>query len=530
MSCSVDVDEEAATIIEPNNHKEAVSDPDYGVEWVKAEKEEVKNMLSNKTFREVRIADLPMGTRIVSGRWVFKVKPAPDGKVSVFKARIVARGNETKPGVHYDDTFAPVACSTTIKLLLAIATTLGLRLRSVDFKSAFLHAVRGKDQKNIYMRPPPGAGCPPGKVWLILKALYGLADSPLLWHKTLVDFLKTLGYKQSSHDPCLMYKVTSDTFTILTMIVDDILIASKQKAHADELVKALSAKFRTKDLGKPEYIIGLHIKHDQEKSELLLNQELYLKTIAKRFGVDKSKPVGMPADKGTVLCKDMKAKPTTKDYRALVGSLIYTVHTRPDVATIVSSLSRFNDCAQTTHYQAALRVLKYLFHSREKSLRFKPVVKVGNELVVYSDSSWNTDPETSRSRSGYIVFFNQCPIAWKSHMQKLVTLSSCEAEYVALVDAAKEALWLKNLLADLEFQQSAVTIYVDNQSAIKLAKHSMVRPRTKHIHMRFHWLREQVQAGLINLVYVPTDKNVADMFTKNLGRIKLQTFLQQLLA
>ena len=131
-----------------------------------------------------------------------------------------------------------------------------------------------------------------------------------------------------------------------------------------------------------------------------------------------------------------------------MGSLIYTVHSRPDVAAVISMLSRYNDKAQTNHFVAAIRVLKFLYHTRNKSLLFKPELSPGNELVLYSDSSWNSCPDTSRSRSGYLALFNQCPISWKSKIQKLVTLSSCEAEYVALCDAAKEAMWLKAILEE----------------------------------------------------------------------------------
>ena len=166
--------------------------------------------------------------------------------------------------------------------------------------------------------------------------------------------------------------------------------------------------------------------------------------------------------------------------------MIYTLHTRPDVATIVSSVSRFNESPQSTHYKAALRVLRYLYCTRDKALVFDPVKFPGRELEIFSDSSWCSCPDTSRSRSGYITFFNRCPISWKSSMQKIVTLSSCETEYVALGEAIKEAMCLKHLLGEINFQQGPVRVYVDNQSAIKLAKNSMVRPHTKHICMRYH--------------------------------------------
>ena len=171
-----------------------------------------------------------------------------------------------------------MANTNTIKLLLAIAVTLGLHLRSIDFKTAFLHAVRGDDHKKVYLKPPKGAGCPDDKVWEILRALYGLPDSALLWHKTLVNFLLEKGFKQSGKEPCLLYKISESEFTLLTMIVDDVLLATVKTSHADEIVQQLSKKFWTKDLGKPEYVVGMHIDYDQDQQKLLLSQKLYLKT------------------------------------------------------------------------------------------------------------------------------------------------------------------------------------------------------------------------------------------------------------
>ena len=149
--------------------------------------------------------------------------------------------------------------------------------------------------------------------------------------------------------------------------------------------------------------------------------------------------------------------------------------------------------------------------------------------MAYSDSTWNSNPDNSRSRSGYVIFFNGCLIAWKSTLQSLVTLSSCEAEYVALNLAARETVWLRRLLGELLFPQNPTTIFVDNQSTIALTKHQMVKPRTKHIAMRYHWIKEQVAGGVIIVKYVPTADNVADFITKILSKEQMQHLLKDAL-
>ena len=223
----------------------------------------------------------------------------------------------------------------------------------------------------------------------------------------------------------------------------------------------------------------------------------------------------------------MGSPPAKGDYRALIGCLLYVVITRPDVATIISQLSRYLQAPQEAHYRAALRVLRFLFSTKTKSLHyFDHCLVVGLELLAYSDSTWNSNPDNSRSRSGYAIFFNGCFVAWKSTLQNLVTLNSCEAEYVALNLAAREVPWLRRLLAELGFVQKPTTVFVDNQSAIALTKHKMVKPRTKHIALRYHWIKEQVAEGTVCVKYIPTGDNIADFLTKVLSQEKIVQLLK----
>ena len=299
-------------------------------DWTKATKKEIQALLDNKVFKIVRIKDLPLGTKIISGKWVFKLKPAADGRVAVFKARIVARDFEARAGIYFDKTFSPVAQVTTVKLLLAIAAKRGLHLRVIDFKTAFLNALRKLTNKTVYFKPPPGAPCPPGCVWLLQRALYGLPDSPLLWHQTLKRELLAAGYTQSSSDPCLFYRFKRGEYTLLSLTVDDVLVASKKKAHAERLIAKLRKKFKLKDLGCPEYVLGLHVQFDRKDHTLKLNQRLYFEILADKYGQTDAKPVYNPADTNSHLSADMDSPLTDEDYRGLVGSLIYGVHTRPD--------------------------------------------------------------------------------------------------------------------------------------------------------------------------------------------------------
>ena len=149
---------------------------------------------------------------------------------------------------------------------------------------------------------------------------------------------------------------------------------------------------------------------------------------------------------------------------------------------------------------------------------------------MYTDSTWNSDKDTSRSRTGYAITFNDCLVSWKSKLQPMVTLSSTEAEYVALTDAAKEGLWLRRLLEELRFKPNVTPIFIDNQSTMALAKHKMLKPRTKHISMRYHWIRELLAEGQFTLKYISTHNNLADLLTKVIGKAKADQLLQKLMT
>ena len=338
--------------------------------------------------------------------------------------------------------------------------------------------------------------------------------------------------KQCKSDPCLFYKKTSDGQLILmTITVDDILIAASTPELADKFINQMSNRFKIKDLGDPEYVIGIHIDYNRSKRSLKLNQKLYIETIAEKFQQTKAKPVIQPASTDVKITKDMGSPPTNKPYRSLIGSLIYATLTRPDIAVIISQLSSVLENPQEAHWNAGIRVLRYLYTTRNKSLDYKPENKLTqNDVLGFTDSTWNTE-EKSRSRTGYICFFNGCAISWKSKAQRNVARSSCEAEYIALNEGGAEIIWLRKILTELELQdpEKSTLIWVDNEPAIALANHKMIKHRTKHIALKYDWIREQIEEGQITVKHKSTKENVADLFTKILPRPANEKFLSTIM-
>ena len=293
------------SVYTPSDYDDAVSCRDKE-HWKDSMKNENRSMKENKVYTKMKIIDLPRGSNIISAKWVFKVKPTSTGGIARYKSRIVARGFQGRFGVDYTETYSPVAGASTIRLILALATSMNLHLRGADIKTAFLYA---EQIRKVYCKPPKGADCDDDEVWVLNRALYGLKDAPLRWHETLSRYLKSIGMKQSRSDPCLFYKKDSIGYCFMTITVDDLLIATTTTDQATELITKLKEKFKITDLGEPECIIGIHINYNMRERTRRLNQELYIQTIAEKFSQTDGRPEVTPCSATTRITKDMGSQP-----------------------------------------------------------------------------------------------------------------------------------------------------------------------------------------------------------------------------
>ena len=281
----------------------------------------------------------------------------------------------------------------------------------------------------------------------------------------------------------------------------------------------------TKDLGSPEYIIGMHV--DRSESKITLNQTLYIQTLLRRFNMEDCHPCDTPANPtvklGNALYpktaherKEMEAKP----YRALVGGLLYIVLTRPDIAVAVNELCRHLTTPGKAMWTAAKRVLRYLKGTIHYTINFSSRHQdTGNNLVGYVDASHADDLDTRRSRCGYLIYFDQSPISWKTTLQKRRALSTAEAEYRAATLATKEIVWLRRLLQEIgQPQQQPTILHEDNAACVKMIENPMVSQRNKHIELDAHFVRDHYELGSIKPVPISTQDQLADLMTKNLNR------------
>ncbi|CAL1363912.1 unnamed protein product [Linum trigynum] len=421
------------------------------------------------------------------------------------------QGYTQEYGIDYEETFAPVARLTSFRTLLAIAAVRRWKLLQMDVKNAFLH---GELQEEIYMKPPPGYPCPPGKVCRLRRALYGLKQAPRAWFATFSRTLQSSGFTSSAYDSALFIRRTSQGIIILLLYVDDMIITGDDLSGIADLQQFLSNNFDMKDLGSIRYFLGLEVTTTDDGS-YSLSQVKYASELLSRAHLTDSKTASTPLEPNVKLSPGDGAlldDPTL--YRQIVGSLIYLTVTRPDIAYAVHIVSQFMAAPCSTHYAAVLRILRYIKGTIHHGLHFSASSSL--ELCAYSDADWAGDPTDRRSTTGYCFFLGSSLISWRSKKQKVVARSSTEAEYRALADTTAELLWLRWLLDDLTAPQTSATrLYCDNQSAIQISHNDVFHERTKHIEIDCHLVRHHLRDNTLSLVPVSSEHQTADVLTKS---------------
>ena len=350
------------------------------------------------------------------------------------------------------------------------------------------------------------------------KALYGLKQAPRYWNNMLHDWLAEQGLKQADSDPCLYTR--HDLW--ITIWVDDLLIAGKNKANIDQFKRIISTKFKMKDLGPVSWCLGMKITRDRLKKTLTISQPQYVNEILSRFNMSNCKPAATPlVPKSTLKRATTTDEPTKAPYGELVGCLLYlSTRTRPDIAAAVGTLTRYTSQPCDTHWVAAKHVLRYLRGSPDIGLTYGAATNNPAQLHGYADASFADDVDTRRSTSGCCLMLNGAAVAWRSKLQPTTAVSTAEAEYVALCRAAQEAIHLRQLLEELGVSQGSAptTIFEDNQPCLHIANNPFVGEATKHMAVKYHYVRDMIQAHEIKVEYCPTSAMLADCLTKNLPR------------
>ena len=421
---------------------------------------------------------------------------------------------------------------SSIRVALGLAARLNSEFEQLDVKTAFLHCDL---EEEIYMLQPEGFEVK-GKENLVCKlkkSLYGLKQAPRQWYKKFDSFMMSHGYTRTTPDHCVFTrKYSDDDFIILLLYVDDMLIIGHDPSKIDKLKRELSKSFAMKDLGPAKQILGMKISRDRKNGKLWLSQESYIEKVLERFNMSKAKAVCSPLAGHFKLSskqcptseKDMKEMGKVP-YASAVGSLMYAmVCTRSDIAHAVGVVSRFLSNPGKEHREAVKWILRYLRGTSRVCLCFGSGEP---KLDGYTDSDMAGDVDTRKSISGFLMTFAGGAVSWQSKLQKCVALSTTEAEYIAITEGCKEALWMRNFLEELGLQQEKYVVYSDSQSAIHLSKNLTFHSRSKHIDVRYHWIRDVLESKQLYLEKVHTSENGADMLTKSLPKEKLEACRQR---
>lgn len=477
------------------------------------------------------VVEYPTGANVVGCKWVFKIKWNASGEIEKYKARLVAKGYSQVQGIDYEDTYAPVARLSSLRTVLAIAACNDWDIKVFDFHSAFLNGKLGEGE-DIYMQLPEGYAMD-GKftrpVRKLNVALYGSKQGALRWYQELSKSLNELGLSRAHADWGIFYGEIGHDILVLASHVDDCTVTGSSPELIRSFKQEVSARYKISDLGPISWLLGMQVTRDRDARTISFSQQTYTEAILAKYNLADSKPAAVPMDPGLKLSRDQSPKSVAEaahmknvPYRAAVGSLMHlTVGTRPDIAFAVSTVAQFNNAPGVAHWEAVKQIYRYLAGTKTFALTFG-ITESG--LVGYTDADGATQ-EHRRAISGYVYLLDGGAISWTSRKQELVTLSTAEAEYVAATHAAKEGLWLRRLIGEV-FRplEHPLPLHSDSQAAIALTKDGSYHARTKHIDIRYHFIRFAVENHSFHLIYCPTSEMIADTLTKALPHTKAKHF------
>lgn len=492
-------------------------------QWQCAMKDELKSFRDSDSWE---VVDRPQDSTVVKNKWVFKKKYNSEGEVR-YRARLVAKGFTQQKGIDFNETFSPVLRYSTLRLMLAISVELGLKINHLDVPTAFLN---GLLHETVYMEIPECSdieNCN-NKVLKLKKCIYGLKQSARAWYFQVEECLLKLKFQKSLYEPCLFIKNDKNAKIYVALFVDDFFVFYNCQNMYKEMLNVLVTNFRIKDLGEIKQCLGMRVNVNNDS--ITVDQQQFIETILTKFNMLNCSHSDTPMEINLKLEKDVNNKfEKNYPYQQLIGSLMYlSVLTRPDISYSVSFLSQYNNCFNKIHWKHLKRLLRYLKKTKNYGLLYR---KTECNLYGYVDADWASCVMDRRSYTGFCFILAGSVISYEAKKQKTVALSSTEAEYMALSESCKEAIYLTNILSEINVlcENVPICLFSDNQSSIKLATNPMFHnKRTKHIDTRHHFVRACISEKKVEIKYVSTLEMPADIFTKSLSATKHYKFLKML--
>jgi hypothetical protein len=433
----------------------------------------------------------------------YRNKQDEHGVVTRNKARLVAKGYSQVEGLDFGETYAPVARLDLIRILLAYATYHGFKLYQMDVKSALLNR---PIKEEVYVEQPPGFEDSeyPNHVYKLSKALYGLKQALRAWYECLRDFLITNGFKVGKADPTLFTKTIAKDLFVCQIYVDDIIFGSTNKSTCEEFSRIMIQKFEMSMMGELKYFLGFQVKQLQDST--FVSQTQYIQDILKKFGMKDAKPIKTPMGTNGHLDLDTGGKSVDqKVYRSMIGTLLYLCASRLDIMLSVCMCARFQADPKEVHLRAVKRIMIYLVYTPKFELWYPKGSTF--DLIGYSDADWAGCKIDRKRTSGTCQFLGRSLVSWASKKQNSVALSAAEAEYIATGHCCVQLLWMRQTLRDYGYKLINVPLLCDNESAIHMADNPIEHSRTKHIDIRYYFLRDRQQRGISKLLMLAPKNN-----------------------
>jgi hypothetical protein len=490
------------------------------------------------SWREKEVYDMverPQDAEIIPSMLLFGRKTDIDGVEVRKKARCVAQGDMQSQSLDDGPTLSSlVARAASLQIMAAVTAMTNCEFQQMDVKTAFLHALLSRP---VYLSIPPGfptsellPGMPrTSQALLLKKAVYGLVEAPVSWYSHCTGILCDNSFVRSDYEHChfWIYPPGSTQCCHILIYVDDFTLMAKTSEHMVWLKGLLNSLFDLKDLGAANQVLGLEIICNRKARTLKITQRKFVRQLLEEYDMTDCWPLDTPMFANATTSLPSHTIPLTeeekefmqdKDYRHLLGCLNWLVlGTRPDLAYSLARLGQAQSNPHPKHWYALTHVLCYLSKTVDMGLVYSAHSTDPNPHM-YTDSAFAVCPDTQKSHSGFMVLLGGAAVSWSSRKQPIVTMSSTEAEHIAMGHAAKEAIWISRVMCDFGVDLGRpLRIYADNQSSMLLASSEKLSSRMKHLDVHYHFVRQQIKEGLCRFVWVPTKLNLADVLTKPLG-------------
>ena len=394
----------------------------------------------------------------------------------------------------------------------------------MDVKSAFLN---GELKVEVYVDQPPGFVNLqfPNYCYKLRKAVYGLKQAPRAWYETLSSFLINSGFIRGVVDPTLFRRSNDKHLMLVQIYVDDIIFGSSDDTMVAEFANLMINKFQMSMNREISFFLGLQIK--QIDQGIFIHQEKYTSELLKKYSMDTCSSAKVPMSFGTKMSADILGESVDqKNYRGMIGSLLYLTASRPDIMFSTCICARYQSNPKMSHLTAVKQIFRYL--KGTKSLGIWYPSNKDFRLQAYTDADHACCKLNTKSTSGGCQFLGGRLVSWSSKKQNCVSLSTAEAEYVVAASCCSQVLWMKSQLLDYWYRMLRIPIYCDSKSAIAISHNPIQHSLTKHIDIRYHFLKDNILKSNIEMFFIPSIEEIADVFTKALDEKTFNHFLNML--